>query len=202
MVSSRPNIVWIGTDEQHRQTVGAYGSATCRTPHIDILASQGKVFDNAFSPMAVCAPARASMLTGKLPSEGSVIANNDMGFAVPFLDTTRECLPETWATALIEAGYRCVHVGKWHVIPVPDDRPSKFGFKGPDWGGYGKTWQEPDYQRYRRSLGLTAQVELEEELEANHPIPSPFSPISARLAGPVSRSGRGQSAVFCRRNGH
>ena len=188
MATSQPNILWIGTDEQHRQTVGAYGSKISRTPHIDALAASGLVFDHAFSPMAVCAPARAAMLTGKLPSEGSVIANNDMCFAVPFLDTSHQRLPETWATALLDCGYRAAHVGKWHVIPVPDDRPSKFGFEGPDWGGYGKTWKEQDFQTYRHELGLPPQVELEEELEANHPIPSPFSPVSARLAGPVEGS--------------
>ena len=47
-----PNILWIGLDEQHRQTVGAYGSRNCKTPYIDGLASEGLVFDHAFSPIA------------------------------------------------------------------------------------------------------------------------------------------------------
>ena len=184
----RPHVLWIGTDEQHRQTVGAYGSVNCETATLDRLASQGLVFDNAFSPIAVCAPARAAMLTGRLPSEGSVISNNRMEFTVPFLDTNREAPLATWVPELIASGYRCSHVGKWHVVPVEDDRPSKFGFEGPDWGGYGKTWQEPDFQAYRQRLGLTPQPELEEVLPALHPISSPFSPLSARLAGPVEGS--------------
>ena len=101
----RPNVLWIGTDEQHRQSVGAYGSVNCPTPNIDRLASQALVFDQAFCPTAVCAPARASMLTGRLPSEGSVISNNHMDFAVPFLDTGRIVLPRTWVPELIGAGY-------------------------------------------------------------------------------------------------
>lgn len=40
-----PNILWIGTDEQHRGTIGAYGSANCRTPQIDRLASESLLFD-------------------------------------------------------------------------------------------------------------------------------------------------------------
>lgn len=185
-----PNVLWIGTDEQHRQSVGAYGSVNCPTPNIDRLASQALVFDQAFCPTAVCAPARASMLTGRLPSEGSVISNNHMDFAVPFLDTGRVVLPRTWVPDLIGAGYRCSHVGKWHVLPIgaEKDRPSLFGFEGPDWPGYGKTWKEPDFLAYRERLGLTAEVELEEEIHARHPVGSPFSPVSARLAGPVEGS--------------
>ena len=128
------------------------------------------------------------MLGSRLPSEGGVLTNNDLAFAVPFLDTSREQQLETWAPSLLDAGYRCVHVGKWYIIPVPGDRPSKFGFDGPDWSGYGKTWLEPDFHRYRTALGRSAEVELEEGLEANQPFPSSFSPISARLAGPVEGS--------------
>ena len=183
-----PNILWIGTDEQHRGTIGAYGSANCRTPHIDRLASESVVFDHAFSPTAVCAPARTSMLTGRLPSEGSVICNGEMEFTVPYLDTSRERELQTWVPAALAAGYRASHVGKWHAIPVPDDCPGKFGFTGPDWAGYGKTWEEPDFRRYREELGLTSDPELSEAMAAKHPVASPFEPISARLEGPVEGS--------------
>ena len=79
-----PNVLWIGTDEHHRGTIGAYGSRDCRTPHIDQLAHESIVFDNAFCPTAVCAPARTSILTGKLPSEGSVNSNDGMEFTLPY----------------------------------------------------------------------------------------------------------------------
>ena len=188
MSESRPNILWLGTDEQHRRSVGAYGSRDCRTPAIDRLAAQSLVFDNAFTTMAVCAPARTSMLTGRLPSEGSVICNNRMEFAVPYRDTSRERELETWVPSLLAAGYRAAHVGKWHVIPVEDDCPSKFGFEGPDWGGYGKAWAEPDFRAYREGLELSPEPQLTDALDARHPIPSPFAPICARLEGPVEGS--------------
>ena len=189
MSEKRPNVLWIGTDEQHRQTVGTYGSVNCVTPNLDQFASESMVFDQAFCPMAVCAPARASMLTGRLPSEGSVISNNRMEFTVPFMDTSKISLLHTWVPDLIGAGYRCSHVGKWHVMPIgEEDRPSLYGFEGPDWAGYGKTWEEEDFQMYRQDCGLPPKVELEEVLPALHPIPSPFSPISARLVGPVEGS--------------
>ena len=113
-----------------------------------------------------------------------------MDFAVPFLDTGRVVLPRTWVSDLIGAGYRCSHVGKWHVCrSAPKRRPSEpVRLRGPGLGGYGKTWKEPDFIAYRERLGLPAEVELEEELHARHPVGSPFSPVSARLAGPVEGS--------------
>ena len=185
-----PNILWIGTDEQHRGSIGCYGSANCRTPHVDALAAESMVFDQAFSPMAVCAPTRASILTGKLPSEGSVIGNGDMEFTMPFREITKKEVPlPTWVPALKEAGYRCVHVGKWHVLPEWEDRPSHFGFEGPDWPGFGQIWDEEDYRDYRVSIGLPRELEFSEEIHALHPMGgSPFEPKSARLAGPVEGS--------------
>ena len=38
-----PNILWIGSDEQHRGTIGAYGSCNCCTPYIDALAAESMV---------------------------------------------------------------------------------------------------------------------------------------------------------------
>ena len=74
MSESHPIILWLGTDEQHRQSVGAHGSADCRTPEIDRLAARSLVFDNAFTTMAACAPARTSMLTGRSPSQPAAVA--------------------------------------------------------------------------------------------------------------------------------
>ena len=94
--SEKPNIIYIMADDLGYGDLGCYGQKVIQTPHIDRLASESLVFDNAFFPMAVCAPARTSMLTGKLPSEGSVICNNAMEFAVPYRDTSRERELETW----------------------------------------------------------------------------------------------------------
>ena len=176
-----PNILWIGTDEHHRGTIGAYGSPDCRTPHIDALARDSMVFEQAFSPMAVCGPARASMLTGRLPSQGSIVSNDYMEFTLPYREVGDAKPLASWAPAMRRADYRMVHVGKWHVSP--DCRPSDYGFEGPDWPGYGQEWREEDFHEYRRGLGLSPEPELADEMLARHPLGSPFDPIAARLVG-------------------
>jgi len=183
---SRPNILWIGMDEQHYRTIGAYGSPDCRTPNIDRLAEGSLVFDRAFCTNAVCGPSRASILTGKLPGEGSVISNDDMEFTLPYRRIGEERPLQSWAPALKEAGYRTVHVGKWHVSP--EDKPSDYGLEGPDWPGYGSEWRTSEFHRYRAELGLSPEPELDDELWAKHPLGSPFDPVSARLVGPPEGS--------------
>ncbi|GAB5558512.1 MAG: hypothetical protein SynsKO_01590 [Synoicihabitans sp.] len=66
--SSRPNIVWIFSDDHSYQTIGAYGGrleSLNPTPHIDRLAKEGVRFDRAYVGNSICAPARATLLTGK-----------------------------------------------------------------------------------------------------------------------------------------
>jgi len=63
---SRPNVLVLMSDQQRLDTVGAYGlNPVVRTPHIDALAARGVRFDGAFTPTAICSPARASLLTGR-----------------------------------------------------------------------------------------------------------------------------------------
>ena len=66
-MAQRPNILMIVTDQQRRDTIGAYGSAICRTPNIDRIATEGIRFDNAFTPTGLCSPVRCSLLTGLYP---------------------------------------------------------------------------------------------------------------------------------------
>ena len=186
MADPLPNILWIGTDEQQRSTIGAYGSPNCRTPTLDSLAAESLVFDAAFCPMAVCAPARASMLCGRLPGEGSVISNDLLDFAHPDRELG-PCQPlDSWAPALSQAGYELVHVGKWHASG--DGRPSDYGFAGPDWPGYGIVDKDADYHAYRQSIGLSAQPAYDQPLPSNHPLGCPFDPVAARLTGPEAGS--------------
>ena len=68
MAESRPNIVWIFSDDHSYQTIGAYGGrleSLNPTPNIDRLAREGMRFDRAYVGNSICAPARATLLTGK-----------------------------------------------------------------------------------------------------------------------------------------
>lgn len=126
MSSKRPNILLILTDQQRLDTVSAYGLQNiCRTPHIDALARRGVRFDNAFTPTAICSPARASLLTGRYPHKHGVTGNGC-------------CIREgtsTMADYLGRGGYELGYAGKWHVDAKRG--PTGFGFEGKDFLGYG-----------------------------------------------------------------
>ncbi|MGP9538845.1 choline-sulfatase [Brachybacterium sp. AOP43-C2-M15] len=102
----RPNIVVIQADQMAAQALGAYGDAAARTPHIDALAAEGAVFDRAYCTTPLCAPSRASMMTGRMPSDIDTYDNGD-DFAAS--------LP-TFAHHLRAAGYHTALVGRMHFI--------------------------------------------------------------------------------------
>lgn len=66
--AARPNILWIVSEDNSPFTVGAYGDPLARTPHLDRLAANGVVFDRVFAAAPVCAPSRASIITGMYAS--------------------------------------------------------------------------------------------------------------------------------------
>ncbi len=103
---TRPNIVFILTDDQRYDTVGALGNGHIRTPNLDLLAARGTAFTHAHIPGgtsgAVCMPSRAMLHTGRtlfhLTGAGETV---DPGHAL---------LGET----LRAGGYRTFGTGKWH----------------------------------------------------------------------------------------
>lgn len=102
----RPNIVVIQADQMAAQALGAYGDTAAITPHIDRLAEQGAVFDRAYCNTPLCAPSRASMMTGRMPSDLACYDNGaDFAASVP-----------TFAHHLRAAGYHTALVGRMHFI--------------------------------------------------------------------------------------
>ncbi len=67
-----PNVVFILTDDQGPWAAGCCGNPEIRTPNIDRLAAEGVRFENFFCTSPVCSPARASLLTGDIPSRHGV----------------------------------------------------------------------------------------------------------------------------------
>ena len=124
-MSKRPNVVVLMSDQQRLDTVGCYGlNDICKTPNIDALAERGVRFDAAFTPTAICSPARASFYTGLYPHKHGVTGNG-------------LCINEGVQGVnhyLDEVGYRCGYAGKWHVDE--ETGPSGYGFTGQDFMGY------------------------------------------------------------------
>lgn len=101
----RPNILLLCTDQQRFDALGAYGNSEIDTPHLDRLAAEGALFENCYVQAPVCAPSRASLMTGMYLHNHGLYAN---GVKIP----DGSCmLPEALATA----GYDCGLVGKWHL---------------------------------------------------------------------------------------
>jgi arylsulfatase A-like enzyme len=104
MADSRPNIIFIITDQQRYDTIAALGFPYVDTPHLDRLAREGVAFTNCFITGASCAPSRASLFSGTYPHTAGVMRN---------ADAWRAC----WVQDLANAGYYCVNVGKMHTYP-------------------------------------------------------------------------------------
>src|SRR5699024_8410593 len=105
-VTTRPNIVVIQADQMAAQALGAYGDTAARTPHMDALAAEAAVFDRAYCNTPLCAPSRASMMTGRMPSDIDCFDNgSDFAASIP-----------TFAHHLRAAGYHTALVGRMHFI--------------------------------------------------------------------------------------
>ena len=101
----RPNLLFLFTDEQRADTLGAYGNERIHTPNLDRLASESTLFERAYATQPVCTPSRASILTGLYPHTSGCTANNvPLGGDVP-------CLPEM----LPGGAYAAAYLGKWHL---------------------------------------------------------------------------------------
>ncbi len=62
-MAAKPNVLWICSDQQRRDTLGCYGNRFVHTPNIDALAADGVRLSRAYVQSPVCAPSRASSAT-------------------------------------------------------------------------------------------------------------------------------------------
>ncbi|HKP67067.1 MAG TPA: sulfatase-like hydrolase/transferase, partial [Casimicrobiaceae bacterium] len=119
----RPNVLFIISDDQGTWALGCGGNREIRTPVLDRLAEGGVRFDNFFCASPVCSPARASLLTGDIPSRHGVhdwIRVGSMGESRIDYLAGQTLIHDVAA----RAGYRCGLVGKWHLGASDVPRPN------------------------------------------------------------------------------
>ena len=110
---SRPNVLFIMSDDHTAQAVGAYATVLKPlnpTPTLDKLAAEGITFDNAFCVNSICTPSRACIITGQYPHVNGVF---DLGGRIK---------PENQTLPILfrQAGYQTAMIGKWHLKTEPN----------------------------------------------------------------------------------
>lgn len=115
---SRPNILFIMTDQHRWDALGVSGNTIIQTPHLDRLASEGAHFTHFFVQAPVCVPSRVSFFTGRYPHSHK----NRVNYTP--LDR-REVLMQA---RLREAGYITAAVGKLHYYPPDESEAKRTGF--------------------------------------------------------------------------
>lgn len=105
-MSKRPNILFLMADQLAAQALPCYGHPLVKAPHLSRLAERSVVFESAYCNFPICAPSRASMLTGRLPhSIGAYDNAAEFPAEIP-----------TVAHYLTAQGYRTILCGKMHFI--------------------------------------------------------------------------------------
>lgn len=129
---NKPNILFVSIDDL-RPTLGAYGDTIAITPNIDALASQGMTFRKTYTQVAVCAPSRASLMTGLRPDSTRVW---HLGDKFREINPNAVTMPQYFS----KFGYYTVNLGKIFHNYMPDSI----------------SWDEPDLRpsRYKRKNWL------------------------------------------------
>lgn len=160
--ASRPNILFIFSDDHAQHAISAYGSTVNDTPHLDRLGAAGAIFPNSFVTNSICTPSRATLLTGQYSHRNGVPVFNRF-------DGSRD----TVAKRLQAAGYHTGMIGKWHLGSTPT------GFDR--WivlPGQGAYW-DPQFQTPAGTLSLTGHTspltgQLGIEFMKTRPTAQPF----------------------------
>ena len=111
--ASKPNIVFIMSDDHTWQAIGSYGShlkEVAPTANIDRLADEGILLKNVFCTNSICTPSRATILSGQYSHKNGVLT---------LADTWNRDHQPNLAVEMQKAGYETAIVGKWHLHSEP-----------------------------------------------------------------------------------
>ncbi len=124
MTPTRPNILWVFSDQHRWCDLGCYGNTEVETPHLDAFAQGALQMNGCVSNSPLCVPARGTLLTGLLPMRHGALSND-----LPLREGAVSV-----AHMLGTAGYHTGYIGKWHLAGVPREQyipagPDRFGFE-------------------------------------------------------------------------
>ncbi|NQT91154.1 MAG: sulfatase-like hydrolase/transferase [Lentisphaerae bacterium] len=123
-VSTHPNILIIMSDDQGPWAMGCAGTPELSTPTLDRLAAEGTRFENCFCASPVCSPARASFLTGRIPSQhgvhdwiksGNILVEDGVTWCGKDRPVEYLAGMTAFTDVLAANGYVCGLSGKWHL---------------------------------------------------------------------------------------
>jgi arylsulfatase A-like enzyme len=106
---SRPNIIFILSDDHAYQATSAYGNKYVQTPNIDRIAHSGALLTNNLVANSICGPSRATLLTGKYSHKNGYTLNEKR------FDVNQETFP----VVLQQNGYQTAWIGKLHLGSLP-----------------------------------------------------------------------------------
>jgi N-acetylgalactosamine-6-sulfatase len=166
--ATRPNILFIFTDDWGWGDLGCHGHPYLKTPNIDRLAKEGTDFTRFTVASGVCSPSRTAVLTGMFPARFSIdghfaTVNSNAKRDMPdWLDPNTTTLPRI----LQSAGYATAHFGKWHLAnnmiadsPLPQD----YGYD--EYGAFNCAGQQmPVHEDSARAIAF-----VEKSVAANKP---------------------------------
>jgi arylsulfatase A-like enzyme len=115
---ARPNVVFIMSDDHAAHAISAYGSVVNQTPNLDRIAAGGMRMDSVFCTNALCAPSRASILTGTYTNINGVRT----------LTEEIDARQPTFISAMHADGYQTAIVGKWHLGEGGIHDPREFDY--------------------------------------------------------------------------
>src|SRR5437764_1523976 len=121
--SALPNLVIIFTDDQGYADVGVFGAKGFKTPNLDRLAAQGRIFRNFYVAQPVCSASRAGLLTGCYPNRIGI-----HGALGPRSKAGLSSSEMTLAELVKQRGYATAIFGKWHLGDSPQFLPLRHGF--------------------------------------------------------------------------